>query len=79
MIKLPSSNTFQKDVIRIEDFNESMDSTFITKTLKPYLSDLFDDLSLREVQKKNEEASISKTNFLEYVQLPAILGERLFA
>ena len=42
----PVLNT-PKNIIRVADFDDSMDSKFVKEFLTPYLKDLFRDLSLR--------------------------------
>lgn len=65
--------------LRVEDFDEQSDSKFVRELLAPYFKDLFRDLSLRCLtQTAIDERKLDKTTFIEYCNLPGIIGERFF-
>ena len=64
--------------IHVEDFNKSSDSKFIKDFLVPYFKDLFKDLAVRTHTPTTNNDKIDKVTFIEYCNLPAIIGDRLF-
>ena len=65
-----------KEFLQIEEFDKEHDTGFISEALTPYFKDLFKDLALRAQLKSNK---INAVTFLEYCQLPGVIGDRLFA
>ena len=64
----------------MEDFDPEVDPEFIKTQLRPYLSGVFADLSLRStVLKDATEKTIDKVTFVEYVNLPGIVSDRFHA
>lgn len=67
-----------KNFIQVEEYNIKEDKDFLREEFIPYLKDIFDDLLIRRSTSKMVERKIDKATFLEYCNLPGILGERLF-
>ena len=67
------------NLLYMEDFDPEIDPAFIKKELRPFFSSVFADLALRSVQPSgalNSQKAIDKVTFLEYVNLPGIVGDR---
>jgi hypothetical protein len=75
----PSSTATTKSSINIEEVIDANDKKFILEYLEPYLKNIFNDLCIRFPQMNLKVKLMDKTTFLEYCQLPTILGERLFS
>ena len=75
-MELARSNT--ADFIQVEDYDASTDQKFVTNSLVPYFKDLYKDLHLRCQKPSEGEKHIDKVTFVEYCQLPGIIGDRFF-
>ena len=66
------------ELLYMEDFDPEVDPEFIKRELKPYLSGLFADLSLRSTQSSSSSRTktIDKVTFVEYCNLPGIVSDR---
>ena len=60
---------------KLEFVEQISNDDFKTKICLPYFKDIFKDLQSRS---DNTAKGINKVSFLDYVQLPGVLGERLF-
>ena len=70
------------DVILIENYDASKDQEFLTKTVKPYFSQIFLDVAMRRhsPKKTDEEVEfVDKVAFFEYTLLPGIINDRFFS
>jgi len=73
----PATNS----MITFAALERSVEEKFNSSKFYPYLMDVFTDLSQREGRSAkviSEGSLISKTKFLEYCNLPGLLGERLY-
>ncbi len=73
------SSALNLHTIKIEELDKSTDTKFIRDFLRPYLQDLYKDLAQRSLTKEAvTEKKIDKVTFLEYCNLPGIIGDRFF-
>ena len=74
----------QVELLFFEEFNQELDAKFLNGTLIPYFQQVFSDLALRsfpsqsESQNENQD-SIDKVTFFEYINLPGILSDRFYS
>lgn len=66
-------------MILVEDLNKELAEKFEKKILKPYFKNLFKDLSLRSTISNSGGVFVDKNAFVEYMNLPGIVSDRLFA
>jgi EF-hand domain len=68
-------------LIYVEDFSPDLQKKFTLSHLYPYFKNVFDDLVLRSLvpQLQNKKPSIEKVQLMEYVSLPGVLSDRLYA
>ena len=72
-----SSQGGNNDDLQSLAFSESTQTDdFKMKVCLPYFKDIFKDLCGRS---DNKSKGINKVSFMDYCQLPGLLGERLFA
>lgn len=64
-----------EDTIFVEDFDEQADPTFIVKVLKPYFTDIYNDLFMR-VPKGTQ--GVNKTVLVSYLGLPEVVGSHFY-
>ena len=63
-------------MIAIEEYNAEQDDDFIKEILKPYLTQLFQDLNLRATEGETDPEYLDKVTFVEYTSLPGIINDR---
>lgn len=70
----------KRNYILVDDFGKDDDPSLFEEHILPYLRELFKDLTQRCYdQKAVDTKQLDKMTFIEYCQLPVIIGERLFA
>jgi len=74
-----TNESASSDVILVEDLNKELATKFEKKVLKPYFKNLFKDLSLRSSISTSGGVFVDKNAFIEYMNLPGIVSDRLFA
>jgi hypothetical protein len=77
--KTTNESNSSSDVILVEDLNKELATKFEKKILKPYFKNLFKDLSLRSSISTSGGVFVDKNAFIEYMNLPGIVSDRLFA
>jgi Ca2+-binding EF-hand superfamily protein len=66
-----------QEYIHLEEFDKERDLEFIRQVVIPYFSEVFQDLERRE--EDQQKGYISKATFLEYSNLPGIVGDRFYS
>lgn len=77
-----SSEEFEQNTIKVEDFNKELDSDFVKDFVIPYFSDIYLDLKDRSAKSAPKDQKhlkgISKIVFQQYCDLPGIIADRFF-
>lgn len=79
----PSANgstESNSDLLYVENLSEESNTQFVNITLKPYFTNVYNDLALRSNQLKySTHQTIEKNTFVDYVNLPGVVSDRFFA
>lgn len=74
---MTETSSKQRDLLVVESLS---DTKFVETTLKPYLTNLYNDLALRSTHLKHSiHPTIDKNTFVDYVNLPGVVSDRFFA
>jgi len=77
-----NSQINNEEVILVEDFDEALDSDFLSNVVIPYFKTIFADVAMRRHSPKtndDETEFVDKVAFFEYTQLPGIINDRFYS